>query len=352
MIKFYIEVMGLIKINKSKRLDLTFEEIIDNIKDADTNISMIAREDIVSSETDEKLKEFYKEFGLDDYEVLISHKAITEMPFNKYIDLSFLERNDTYKPYTIHHLRYEPTDYPIKNRELKSYVPLIRFDESITLPMICEDSIGWMTPVLFEETTMREAVNKAHGHVLVVGLGIGFYPFNCLLKDEVKKITIIEYNEKIIELFKEFILPQFPRANDIEIIHGDAFEYLNNDYIKQFYYTFVDIWRNDSDGTVILSDVYKKLDFSEPLNIDFWIEDNILHNVQSSLFIYIWHVYKGTIKNYIKGEISTSREVENFITFDKIHNYFKKKSIAINNRNDLLDVINDKALLRDMLKSF
>lgn len=346
------EVLMMIKLNKSKRLEAAFGEIKSNIISNNNSICKKAMDSFVSDMTDFALKEYYKEFGIEDHEMLRSHKLITEMPFNKEINLSFLKNNESYKTYTIHKHKYEPLNYSIRNRELKEYIPLVHFDENITLPMICEDNLGWMTPVLFEEATMQEAVNKAHGHILVVGLGIGFYPFNCLQKEEVKKVTILEYNKQIIDLFKEHILPQFPRANDIEIIHGDAYEYVNNDYLKQFDYTFIDIWRNDSDGTVILSNLFKNIDFSEPLNVDFWIEDTILSHVQDSLFIYLLKLYEGNLKQHLTGKINESREVEDFITFDKVHRYFKDKNIFIHNRNDLLDILNDKSLLRDMLKSF
>lgn len=302
---------------------------------------------------DYELLEFYREKGLEDYQLHVSHKLITEMPFNKQINLDFMKNSPNFRFYKIPKGKYHQVNYGVTDEIGNSYIPLVTFDQDITLPMICEDNIGWMTPVLFEETTMRPCVEKAFGNVLVVGLGIGFFPFNILLKENVEKVTIIEYNKEIIDLFKEHILPQFPRRECIEIIHGDAYDYLHNDYIKQYDYTFVDIWKNNEDGVCILSKCLKGINLEEDLNIDFWVEDTILEDVKGSLKIYLYKMYKGELDKLLTGYISDNEfEVENFITFDKIHRYFKGKNIKIKTNADLMEFVNSKHVLRDLLKSF
>lgn len=337
---------------KNKKLNDCIEDMCNIVISENNNISRLLQSTISNPMLDSQLLSFYKRIGLKDYQLNVSHKLITEMPFNKNINLDFMKKSPNYKEYIIPKDKYEPVDYAIYDKMGNSYVPLVKFDEDIKLPMICEDNIGWMTPVLFEETTMRPCVEKAKGNILVVGLGIGFFPYNCLLKEDVKKITIIEYNQDIIDLFKENILPQFPRKDDVEIIQGDAYDYLNNEYIKKFDYTFVDIWRNDSDGVVILSNLFKNIDFSENLNIDFWVEDAILQNVKTSLIIYLIQMKRGNLKDLLTGEIVDSQDIENYITFDKIHRFFKCKNIKIDTKSSLIKFINDKVMLREMLKSF
>jgi len=232
------------------------------------------------------------------------------------------------------------------------YLPLRRFDRSITLPMICDENVGWMSPELFEKTTMQEAVDCAFGNVLVVGLGIGFYPFNILLKEEVKKVTIIERNPEIIALFKKNILPQFPRKEDVEIIQGDALDLLSNDFLKNYEYTFIDIWRNEDDGVKILSSVFKCLDFSGKLNVDFWIEDAILEQVKDALKSYLMRLYGGTLEKDLASMRKKSKEIAAFISMEKIHQYFSDKNLKIGNKKQLISFVNDKTILRDLLRSF
>lgn len=339
-------------IKNNKRIEATLDRFKDNILKRHNNISGLLAHNISTEENDRKLLALYREKGLTDYELHISHKAITDMPFNQQIDLSFMEKNSNFKHLTIHEGRYEIADYSVFDEYGDFYTPLVVLDKTIQLPMIAEDNIGWMTPVLFEEKTMRHCVEKTHGNVLVVGLGIGFFPFNALLRPEVEKITIIEYNADIIKLFKEFILPQFPRKEAIEIIHGNAYEYLNNDYISQFDYTFVDIWRNNEDGVLILSNCLKNLDLSQEIPIDFWIEDAILEDVKSALRVYLYHLYKGQLGKHLTHSIDDKREIENIITFDKVHRFFKTRNIKIKTNKELLELVGDKKMIRELLKSF
>lgn len=53
-----------------------------------------------------------------------------------------------------------------------------------------------------------------------------------------------------------------------------------------------------------------------------------------------------------EGYVDEERTEEDFITFDKIHRYFRDKDVKLNTAEDVLNLINDKAVLRDMLKSF
>lgn len=63
-------------------------------------------------------------------------------------------------------------------------------------------------------------LRKAHGHVLINGLGLGCLVKVLLEKPEVTKITVIELSKDVIKLVQ-------PHFNDprLEIINADAFEY-------------------------------------------------------------------------------------------------------------------------------
>lgn len=343
----------MINLDKSnKQIRITLDEFQKIMWEKSANITKLLSYATATKEYDEILIEFYESKGLKDYQMEISTEAITEMPFNKKIDLSFMEQSKTFETNTIPANTYHPVDYMKFDEMGEPYLPLRRFNQSITLPMICDENVGWMSPELFEKTTMQEAVDHATGNVLVVGLGIGFYPFNILMKEDVKKVTIIERNQDIIALFKKNILPQFPRREDVEIIQGDALDLLSNDFLKTYDYTFVDIWRNEDDGVQILSSVFKCLDFREKLNVDFWIEDAILEQVKDALKSYLMRVYDGTLEKDLASLKKKNKETTSFISLEKIHQYFSHKNLKIGNRKQLISFVNDKTILRDLLKNF
>jgi hypothetical protein len=343
----------MINFDKSnKQIKTSLDEFQKIMWEKSANITKLLSYATASKEYDEILVEFYESKGLKDYQVEISADAITEMPFNKEIDLTFMEQSKTFETNTIPANTYHPVDYMKFDEMGEPYLPLRRFDRSITLPMICDENVGWMSPELFEKTTMQEAVDHAFGNVLVVGLGIGFYPFNILMKENVKKVTIIERNQDIISLFKKNILPQFPRKEDVEIIQGDALDLLSNDFLKTYDYTFVDIWRNEDDGVQILSSVLKCLDLSKELNMDFWIEDAILEQVKDALKSYLMRLYGGTLEKDVASMRKKSKEIDTFISIEKIHKYFSDKNLKIGNKKQLIGFVNDKSILRDLLRSF
>lgn len=342
----------MINLDKSnKQIKTTLDEFQKIMWEKSANLTKLLSYATATKEYDEILMEFYKSKGLKDYQMEISAEEITEMPFNKAIDLSFMEQSKTFETNTIPANTYHPVDYMKFDEMGEPYLPLRRFNQSITLPMICDENVGWMSPELFEKTTMQEAVDHATGNVLVVGLGIGFYPFNILLKEDVKKVTIIERNQDIIALFKKNILPQFPRREDVEIIQGDALDLLSNELLKTYEYTFVDIWRNEDDGVQILSSIFKCLEFSEKLNVDFWIEDAILEQVKDALKSYLMRVYDGTLEKDL-ASMKKKKNESTFISLEKVHQYFRSRNLKIGNRKQLISFMNDKTILRDLLKSF
>jgi hypothetical protein len=64
-------------------------------------------------------------------------------------------------------------------------------------------------------------VNRAWGHVLINGLGLGVCLQMVLEKPEVERVTVIEKSEDVIVL----VAPSFSKDNRVQIILADAFEY-------------------------------------------------------------------------------------------------------------------------------
>lgn len=97
------------------------------------------------------------------------------------------------------------------------------------------DIIMSNTPM--EKRTNLEFCEKAHGDVLIGGLGIGLIILAIQNKEDVDSITVIEKEKDIIDLVK----PQLPLNNKVKIINSDVYEWKPNDGEK-YNCIYMDIW--------------------------------------------------------------------------------------------------------------
>jgi hypothetical protein len=178
--------------------------------------------------------------------------------------------------------KYKPFEGFVYNDIIKTeagrQIPQIGFfDTEFMFPAILENNRIWMTITPNEIETMKEAVDQAFGNVLACGLGLGYYAYMISEKDHVESITVVEFNEDVINLFNKYVLPQFKNAGKIKIIKADAFEYAQTHMSKGKYdFVFTDLWHDVSDGI----DMYlkmKKVEMQNPNTVfTYWIEKSIL----------------------------------------------------------------------------
>ncbi|MCI8332370.1 MAG: hypothetical protein HFE78_06060 [Clostridiales bacterium] len=150
------------------------------------------------------------------------------------------------------------------------------FDRSFRYPAVLENTREWMTITPNEIITMAAPVQKAHGHVLTFGLGLGYFAYMAARKSRVASVTIVEKDKDVIELFERYILPQFTAPEKIKIIHADAFQYAETEMKKgSFDFVFTDIWHDPSDGV----DAYLKMKQLEShlpgASFSYWIEETL-----------------------------------------------------------------------------
>ncbi len=93
----------------------------------------------------------------------------------------------------------------------------------------------YMSNTLMEQITNREIIQRAHGHTLIAGLGIGMILFPILAKKELTKITVVEKYADVIELIKPYF-----RSRKLKIINADIFEWRPKD--EKFNVIYNDIW--------------------------------------------------------------------------------------------------------------
>lgn len=175
-------------------------------------------------------------------------------------------KTEKYKPYEL----FVYNDLKIK--EDGRVIPQIGyFKKEYEYPSILENGRIWMLITPNEIETMKKPIKESHGNILTYGLGLGYFAYMTSIKSEVKTVTIIEKDKKVIELFQKHILPQFEHKEKITIINEDAYKYASTR--PKYDYVFIDIWHDPSDGV----ESYKKLKKLERPDVkySYWIEETI-----------------------------------------------------------------------------
>ncbi len=181
-------------------------------------------------------------------------------------------RNDTYPPYRAFIWDDTHTDQTLKELPQLGY-----FSESFSYPAVLEDGREWMLVTPNEIETVRPAVNAARGRTVTFGLGLGYFPYMAAEKPDVRQVTVVEKDPAVIRLFRQYILPQFPHPEKIEVIHADAFEYIEKDMPNEhFDFAYADIWHDAGDGIPFYLRFNKYEARFPETEFQYWIEESML----------------------------------------------------------------------------
>ena len=338
----------MIKFEKNTELNTTMKNLMLSMISVNEYLSDVLdyTGKVLTPKREAELIELLKKYNIpyDDLRYDISY--LTENPYYRNIKLEDVKtdtvwyENEIIKKRTLMSMNFHK---PV-GKYLFHYHPLGYFDEDVYMPSLKEgkDKV-WMSPAISEIDSMNDGYEAGHGNCLTLGLGIGVLPYLWLLKDEVKSVTIVEVNKDVIELFDKYIRPQFPTDKRLKIIHGDAFEYYNEEFLNQFDYVYIDFWESTDDGL----DFYIKLmekKVNLP-NIGYWIEDSILHDVKYIITPYLYTLYEGrSIADFISSLDRDSKEIAK-----KVNRYFKTRDDVVSTEDELLTIIHDKDVLRKIL---
>ena len=286
------------------------------------------------------------EIDLNDYDSLkISNRYflanIHKQKLEKYTENPYVKAisnvNINEKNYSLKTLAYKPyqlfplDDLIIDEKDYFSeYTPIGFFDKKYNYLALLENKRIWMSLNPNEINTMAPHIDRASGNILVLGLGLGYFPFMCSLKDEVKTITIIERDQNIINLFQKYLLDKFPYKNKNKIIRDDAILYLeeNHDYD----YIFADLWHDSIDGLQAYLKL-KNIQEKHHLNMSYWLEN--------SFSAYLRRIAISIL----------NKEDDNFVEESFYKEIYLKLKEAINSSNkDLLTLLSEKELLQMALK--
>lgn len=146
------------------------------------------------------------------------------------------------------------------------------FQEKVTFPALLEKKQVWMSIVMSEIESMQPDIESAHGNVITYGLGLGYYAFMVAQKPEVQKVTVVELSPDVIYLFKKNILPQFPYPEEIEIIQGDAYEFLKQQTDGAYDFGYADFWAGILDGPELYLRFLPETRRFRQTKFGYWIE--------------------------------------------------------------------------------
>lgn len=150
------------------------------------------------------------------------------------------------------------------------------FEKEFFYPAVLQDGREWMTVTPHEIRTTFPAVKASFGNVLTYGLGLGYFTYMASLKENVQKVTVVEKDTRVIELFNTYILPQFPFRNKVRIINTDAFEFARTGVKNEFFdFIFADTWHDPSDGVEMYQKFKACEKYSPQSKYMYWIENTL-----------------------------------------------------------------------------
>jgi hypothetical protein len=96
------------------------------------------------------------------------------------------------------------------------------------LPALLRGNDVWMSLTPVEMESQEIGIALAHGHVAVMGMGMGWAAMVAALRDEVTKVTVVERDGDVLAIHRELDLfaqlPEAARAK-LEIVQADALEW-------------------------------------------------------------------------------------------------------------------------------
>lgn len=152
------------------------------------------------------------------------------------------------------------------------YAEIGFFGGRVPFPVLLEKGNVWMSVVMSEIESMEEPIAAAHGKVITYGLGLGYYAFMVAEKPDVESVTVVEMNPKVISLFKEKLLPQFPHKEKIHIVEADALEFIDHQTDGEYQEAFSDFWGGVTDGLGLYLKFMPKTARFQKTRHDYWIE--------------------------------------------------------------------------------
>ncbi|MBQ4290739.1 MAG: hypothetical protein II719_06040 [Clostridia bacterium] len=172
--------------------------------------------------------------------------------------------------------RGEIFHYDMPDFEGRFVVPKLGFfSVPVSFPALYEGPIPWVSVCPSEIHSMEKAVRAAWGDTLVLGLGLGYYAFRISQSETVRSVTVVEREQEVIDLFTEYLLPQFPMKEKVRILCGDAVSYTQSLRDGVYDFCFADIWEGAVDGAGPYCKIRNEAKRMVHTEFSYWIEPQI-----------------------------------------------------------------------------
>lgn len=131
---------------------------------------------------------------------------------------------------------------------------------------------AWMSMTPFELESQVVGIRASRGHTVIFGLGMGWAAANAAVRDGVTKVTVVEFDPRIVDLNARMgtfdFLPEEIRAK-IEIVQADARTWVPEAPVDVLQ---IDIWQ-PLVGTDRVADVRAMTANVLPAEIYFWTQE-------------------------------------------------------------------------------
>ncbi len=238
-------------------------------------LSFLDDSGIMDDASDEYIAEIFrnaKKFGVNEFydDEYIKTVKIGEVKKDKFLlTTASYERNELFL--------YDAPDF---SKDI--IVPKIGFfTGKVTFPTFYEGTMPWMSVCPSEINSMKKQMAAAHGKVLVLGCGLGYYQYVVSQKENVESVTIVEISEEIAEIFRENILPYFPNKEKVSIIVEDAVKYMDTVKDGDYDFVFADIWEGIIDGAGHYKNIKPHEKRLPGTQFTYWIEDQIKYYLET-----------------------------------------------------------------------
>ncbi len=183
---------------------------------------------------------------------------------------------------TAEYARGELFLYDAPDLYAEKVVPRIAFfTGKVSFPTFYEGVVPWMSVCPSEINSMREQMAAAHGKVLVLGMGLGYYQYVVSGKADVESVTVVEISPEIIEIFENNLLPCFENREKIKIINADAVKFMESVNVGEYDFVFADIWEGIVDGAPLYEAIKKHEKRLPGTRFTYWIGDQIKYYLEN-----------------------------------------------------------------------
>ncbi|OGU16432.1 MAG: hypothetical protein A2076_03370 [Geobacteraceae bacterium GWC2_53_11] len=141
----------------------------------------------------------------------------------------------------------------------------------------------WMSLTPHEIESQEPGCLCAHGHTVIMGLGMGWVALNAALNPAVRKVTVVELDEEVIKLISASgVTGQLPPeiADKIVIVRANAMEWQPDEPVD---FLYADIWRPIAD-TNALADTQRMQQNIQATEVYFWGQELRLFTAHQRMF--------------------------------------------------------------------